>query len=434
MNFAPAFIYIFLFFLIVHIRWIAPIYNNRFVYATPLILCCIISAAIPFLQGSQRASKHHVYWCTLSALAISAVPSFNTTYLLESLIVYVTLFSVPIASLLSTQAARLLIDPKGGPKLLLLLSLAGVLQTLWMAFETKLGLTSFFRPNMAGSSVEWWFTNRAGADRARYTFASPMVAGAWAWFSGLILIVFGGFGNWSKSLRIYFVGAGFVSWIAILLSISRGPAVVALISLIALCIPMLRSGGFVRVIISALPIVIGTALFSSYVIDKNVMSSVIDVAIAAFDSTEAGNEGRLRQWETGLNLIGQAPITGNGLHSVSHLMGEEAFNFENTFLDIIFASGLTGWLYSIVLIGFWIVLLARLLFQTCRDSHLQPIKVFTFAAATGWFPYLFMFPCLQLMETAFITFSIFAMLFIQPWLPQSNVQKVERQRFQMINK
>lgn len=118
--------------------------------------------------------------------------SFDWTFGVESSVISVILFIAPIAALGAPSAFRYISESFGGRKVLFVLSGAMIVQTLWLSMEEKFGLSNFFRPNVIGTSSEWFFNNRYGVDRAKYSFSSPMTAGAWAWFCGSILIVLGG--------------------------------------------------------------------------------------------------------------------------------------------------------------------------------------------------------------------------------------------------
>jgi hypothetical protein len=345
-------------------------------------------------------------------LALVSLTSIDELYLTDSAPLYIVLFATPIASLGVVEAVRIVLDKKVGKAVLICFAFSTIVQTLWLSVETRLGLTSFFRPNMEGTQVEWFFNNRYGVDRARYSFSSPMTAGSWAWFCGVILLVLGGSAKFGRATRYFFIATGLFAWVGMAFCISRGPLLVACISVLPLIVQLMRGKHFISTTAWAIPLLFVAISGGLQIISDDLKYSFGRIISEAFSFDEDGNAGRATVWSEGLNLISTVPAGGYGMHTISFLSGDYEVNFENTFLNLIYGLGYPGIVYSCLLIGYWVAKTIEMWKLLLSGKRFDQMELMTLMLSTGWFPYMFVYPCLREFELALITFSILALLFI----------------------
>src|SRR6185312_2515720 len=128
-----------------------------------------------------------------------------------------------------------------------------------------------------GTETEWEFANRFGSNRSMYTLTDPMCAGAWAWFTGVALIVLSPLAKLKPWQRSTFVVAGTLTLSSIVFTVSRGPAIVAIISLMALipCLMHTARRRFLALLsVSGTVVVIALSITLVFLYDRPLFDSI----------------------------------------------------------------------------------------------------------------------------------------------------------------
>jgi hypothetical protein len=409
------YLYLFLLFISVHVRWFFVYLGDRWLLALPALLVSLSIVLIPkYVTGRNQISILLII-ALPTVLGLNSLLSIDWTYGVESIVIVLILFITPISALGAPIAFRYISNSRTGKKILLVFAVAMIVQTIWLAFEVQLGLSNFFRPDIIGTNSEWFFNNRYGVDRAKYTFSSPMTAGAWSWFCGLILIVLGGHHKSGSSYRIFFLATGILTWCGMVFCISRGPAIVAICSFIALLIIYIN---FENIIKYGFRFIFSLASLYYLLIvwlEDDLLFSLVNIAKDTFSADDDGNSTRISIFRKAADLIINIPAGGNGLHSISYLIGADEINLENTFLNLIYGTGYAGVFYSVTIIICWLYGLIPLWLSLGKIRKMGPLAIITFAMGNGWFLYMFFYPCLREIELSIITFSILCLLLLKPW-------------------
>jgi hypothetical protein len=407
---ATAYLYVSILLLMQNIRWIAPLYNNRAIFALPLALVMISPlVTLPFIGSDQnRLIKIHIG--ILGFFAVFAMAAFDFEALNESTYVFSATFLSSTAALGALVLTKLNGKTSIVGKALPIFAITSLVQVLWMYFESRMNLSTFFRPNGEGTAAEWFFSSRYDAERARYTFSSPMVAGSWLWFMGTWLIILGSSGKFGSKQKVFFITSGLTSWFGVFLSVSRGPIFSVLISAMAMLTLYLVDRNKRKIAITTIFMLITVIGISMETMSTEFANPIFRLLNEAFETTEAGNIERITAWTEGLKTISNSQWIGNGLSSIAYLKAEEEINFESTFLNLIYATGILGVAFSLYIVITWIVFLLIAWFDYFGAGEKNAARLFAIVGGTAWFPYMFIFPCFREVETAVITYSLFFLL------------------------
>ncbi len=261
--------------------------------------------------------------------------------------------------------------------------------------------------------MSYAFTNRFGSNRAMYTLVDPMNAGAWAWFTGITLILLSPLAKLKRWQNAAFVIIGMLSISTIVMTLSRGPAIVAVLSLLALvpCLLHTARGRLLALLsVAGTLTVIRLSIFVFYIFDPPLFDSIQQLGSVAFSKDEEGNSDRIDMWTVGARTFGELRWTGAGLHTIAFLWDQTEVNLEDTYLTIMYATGIPGLIYSIIFVIAWIVQTYRLGVHLYFTRDRSPQRLLCLAWAAGWLPFTFIFPCFRTVECSFITCSILASL------------------------
>ena len=240
-----------------------------------------------------------------------------------------------------------------------------------------------------------------------------MSAGSWSWFTGITLIVLAPLAKVKPWQRAVFVIIGTLSLSSIVLTLSRGPATVSVLSLLALapCVLHTARRRFLALLAVAGTIsIIGVSIYVVYMFDRPLFDSVQQLKSVAFLRDEDGNAERLDVRAEGAKTIADLRWTGAGLHTISFLWDQPDVDLEDTYLTIMYATGVPGLIYSIIFITAWIAQTYRLGVRLYFSRDRSPQRLLCLAWAVGWLPFTFIFPCFRNVECGFISCSILGSL------------------------
>ncbi|HEY3856168.1 MAG TPA: O-antigen ligase family protein [Verrucomicrobiae bacterium] len=412
----PLYLYLLIAFLIPHIRWISPIYSKQWVYGMPFYAGVALCFMFPlFFQWLPRWRLFGFVATTAVVGYIIFIHNFDIKYAIPGSYMFFLLIGMPIVGLGAPLVLTAMEDPRFARKVLIVLSASCLLQVVFMSIETNhTDLLFLVRPNSEGTQTEWWFANRFGSNRAMYTLTDPMSAGAWAWFTGITLIVLSPLAKVKPWQRSAFVVIGTLTISSIVFTVSRGPAIVSVISLLILIPCMLhttRRRFLALLSITGTIIVIVLSIILVFFYDRPLFESVTQISSQALGRDEDGNAGRIDVWAEGVKILSDLHWRGAGLHTISFLWEQRDENFEDTYLTIIYATGISGLIYSIILIVVWSIQTCRLGFRLYFTRDRGPQRLLCLAWAAGWLPYTFIFPCFRAIDCAFITCSILGSLY-----------------------
>jgi hypothetical protein len=409
------YLYLIILFLIPHIRWISPFYSQQWVYGMPVYLGILFCFMFPLLFKSLPKWR---LFCHFSVVAILGYiifsHDFDTKYAIPSSLTIFLLIGMPIVGLGAPMVLASMEDPVFARRVLIVLSVSCVLQTVFMTIESNHpDLLFLVRPNTEGTGGEWVYSNRFGSNRSMYTLTDPMSAGAWAWFTGIALIVLSPLVQAKAWQRAVYVTIGTLSLCSIVLTLSRGPAIVALISILTL-VPFVlhttRRRFLALLAVVGTVCIIGLSIYVVYIFDRPLFDSVQELQSVAFMRDEDGNAERLDVWSEGKKTFDNLQWTGAGLYTISFLWDQPDVNLEDTYLTIMYATGVPGLIYSVILISAWVVQSYRLALRLYFTKDRSPQRLLCLSWAVAWLPFTFIFPCFRNFECGFITCSILGSL------------------------
>ena len=318
-----------------------------------------------------------------------------------------TMFGPACAGLYYWNACHKIFMTGTTPKSLLAIFLVAGFLSLWIAAEHSLGLASLLTEDQ---NLPRYM--REGITRARASFESPMTAGQWMWFHGVLAFACG-FIDRSRAKKILLMTLSASMSIALVFTVSRGPYVLAVLSatllfLFAIALKQVDLAwkffiGVTTMIVIAIPL----AVFVTF--DQDAAALKV-VAESVLDPDERANTTRGERWKAGFEMLSTQPLWGESIENISmkHLAMEEARHNirENTFLDTHSALGLAGLLYVLV----WYLLVTLISTTALSASVGRSAFIWASIGLTLWLPwsiYGFAFPTFNTRFGAAVSWSIF---------------------------
>ena len=155
----PIYLYLIIFFLIPHIRWISPIYSHQWIYGMPVYTGIVFCLTFPLLFQSLPKWRLFGLMSTISVLGyLIFFHDFDTKYTIPASYTIFLLIGMPIVGLGAPMTLAAMEDPRFARRVLIVLSASCLLQVIYMCVETNHpDLLFFVRPNSEGTQIGWVF-------------------------------------------------------------------------------------------------------------------------------------------------------------------------------------------------------------------------------------------------------------------------------------
>jgi len=390
-----------------NVRWFSLFYNNRLVYAAPIILavCLFIWSSLNLTNLSLRGRQLLV----LTVLLLTSMPLFfayEPVYSLESFLTVVNMVLLPLALFPAVLTVRNNWNSSVESACVNLILVLCLIQSVFLVVEVKLELGTMFRPNSEGTSLEWAYSDRFGLARSKYTFSSPMIAGTWSWLFGVILLLESFSSKFHFKSRLLFLFGSIVSFLGSLFTISRGPIMLEIVSIAMIIGLKSVKNSFVAGSILLVCVLLIGLVGGGLILSDDLFFALDSITRIAFSSSEEGNQGRLVLWQEGLKRLENMSLTGNGLHTASFMSGALEANFENTYLNMVYAAGVAGLLNAVGIIFVFLIQISTVLHALMIQRRFDDLVIFAMATTIPFFFYTFVFPCQREIEISSIFFLV----------------------------
>lgn len=368
--------------------------------AASLPLCALLS----FNSCYPRILRIVLATSCLSAciLLLWGATTNNFTIVLEA-VLYV--FGPVACCVYFYHVISIVVVSKAFPKSLLFILLSCCLLSVWISLEDSLGIANAFASD---EQIAIGYGQRLDLTRGRGPFDAPFSAGQWLWFVAVLGAVLTAITPIAPRL-VAWTSCGLAS-IAILNTLSRGPLLLLIISLLMIVVAFLLSNPRKNTPKSLL--VIFVVFVAGFLLSTLISSTSYDTAIELLysiqDPDEASNSIRNERIQSGIEMVEKTFPWGRGVEfwNLKTLVGTGEI-YENTWLDYTSSIGALGFLLVLSYHIMLILLICRgvslwILMKPPRHIYL----LFPAFAGLPWTLYGLLFPTLSSRFSCLIAWSL----------------------------